>query len=116
MRYVVTLLRYLCHMLKWVIAVTTIVGMFATTTYMRYQHNKPESHMERMIKMAQDGKSVSDSAIQFALKMDEDAGQSLYRKIWTYDMLIFLSGALLIYLIKADEDKRSRMGKSKQNI
>ena len=79
--------------------ILTIALMFGTTTYMRQQANTRTSSMQNMIERVKDGETVTISEAEFALKRDESSAASLYRKIWTYDALIFLSGMLLIYLL-----------------
>jgi len=81
-----------------IITFIVVISMFTLTTYMRSEFNKKPTNLE-----SNSGKDLSAETAAILADIDNNSSISLYRKIWTYDALIFLSGAFLIYVIRGNK-------------
>ena len=76
--------------------IVTIALMFIVTTQLRNNFNERESFFGKL-----NGEELSIDTVAMAyVQYDVLAAESLYRKIWTYDALIFLSGIIVLKLLR----------------
>lgn len=68
------------------------------TSYWRYNFNKGTNVLEQVVKQ----KAPADFLIA-ATTIDFHNSTNLYRKIWTYNSILFFCGFLLIYVFQTNK-------------
>lgn len=96
------LLTYAGSNTSLIVAICTIVTMFVVTAHMRSNFNSRDGALNTALSK-NGGVPVENAELYH--KIDVDRGNSLYRKIWTYDALILVSGVLLISVARRRETK-----------
>ncbi|MFA6417073.1 MAG: hypothetical protein WCW61_02670 [Patescibacteria group bacterium] len=89
--------RIIFQYLLIIITLLVFTSMIFITSYLRAEYSKKPTVFSIV---SETPGAATVSMINMATQMDANSSRSLYRKIWTYDAIIFLCGALLIYSIK----------------
>jgi len=100
--------------LRFLIILLTIILIFTLTTYWRNETQKSIKDWEKKNEI-ESGKEISTEKFTTMIKYKTYTWDITYRKIWTYDLLILISG-ILLFIVFGQSDNHTMKESTKKKL